>query len=146
METAVAALAGEHLVIRTAAFFSPHDPYNFAMAVVDHLRRGRRFAAAADYMISPTYVPDLCDAALDLLIDRETGIWHLSNEAAVSWAEFATQVARACGLDARLIDPVLEMQLGWRARRPRASALVSVKGAAMPSQSSAIERFAHALA
>ncbi|VWX49440.1 SDR family oxidoreductase [Novosphingobium sp. 9U] len=146
MESAVAALAGEHLVIRTAAFFSPHDPYNFAMAVVDHLRRGTRFAAAADYMISPTYVPDLCDAALDLLIDRETGIWHLSNEAAVSWAEFATQVARACGLDARLIDPVPGMQLGWRARRPRASALVSVKGAAMPSLSSAIERFAHALA
>jgi dTDP-4-dehydrorhamnose reductase len=132
-------------VIRTSAFFSPHDPHNFAMAVVDHLQRGVRFTAAADYIVSPTYVPDLCDASLDLLIDGETGIWHLSNEAAVSWAQFATQVARACGLDQSLIDPVPAAQAGWKARRPRVSALVSGKGAPMPSLSAAIERFAREL-
>jgi dTDP-4-dehydrorhamnose reductase len=145
MESAIAKLAGEHLVIRTSAFFSPHDPHNFAMAVVDHLQRGVRFTAAADYIVSPTYVPDLCDASLDLLIDGETGIWHLSNEAAVSWAQFAMQVARACGLDQSLIDPVPGAQAGWKARRPRASALVSAKGAPMPSLSQAIERFAREL-
>ncbi len=142
MEQAVAALPGEHLVVRTAAFFSPHDSYNFAVAVVDHLRRGERFAAAADSLVSPTYVPHLCDATLDLLIDGATGLWHLSNEETVSWAQFAVQISRACELDEGLIDPVSGDELGWRAARPAASALVSEKGALMPGLSQAVERFA----
>jgi dTDP-4-dehydrorhamnose reductase len=49
-------------MIRTAAFFSPHDPYDLAVAVLDHLQHGERFTAAADCVVSPTYVPDLCEA------------------------------------------------------------------------------------
>ena len=146
MEDAILRMKGEHLVIRTAAFFSPHDPYNFAAAVVDHLRRGQRFAAAADCVVSPTYVPDLCNASLDLLIDGEVGIWHLSNEEAVSWAEFAVQIARACGLDETLIDPVGADRLGWKAARPSASPLVSARGTPMPSLSHAIAAFAREMA
>jgi len=142
MEKDVTQLPGEHLVIRTAAFFSPHDPYNFAAVLVDHLRRGAAFAAAADSFVSPTYVPHLCDATLDLLIDGETGLWHLSNQEAVSWAQFAVRVARACSLDEDLIDFVPGAELGWKAIRPAASALVSEKGALMPDLSHAIERFA----
>lgn len=146
MEDAIARLPGEHLVIRTAAFFSPHDPYNFAMSVVERLRGGERFAAADDCIVTPTYVPDLCDAMLDLLIDGETGIWHLSNEEAVTWAGFGVQVALACGLDASLVDAVPGPTLGWKARRPQASALVSEKGTPMPALARAIERFARELA
>jgi len=142
MEQDVARLPGEHLVIRTAAFFSPHDPYNFGSAVVKSLRRGATFAAACDSFVSPTYVPHLCDAVLDLLIDGERGLWHLTNEEAVSWAHFAVRVARACSLDERLIHFVPSDELGWNATRPAASALVSEKGSLMPSLSQAIERFA----
>jgi dTDP-4-dehydrorhamnose reductase len=142
MEDAIAKLPGDHLVIRTAAFFSPHDRYNFAVAVVECLRRGERFAAASDCVVTPTYVPDLVEATLDLLIDGETGLWHLSNEQAVSWAEFAVEIARACGLDESLIDFVRGEELGWKAPRPAASALRSDKGTPMPSLASALARFA----
>ena len=142
MEQEVARLRGEHLVIRTAAFFSPHDPYNFAAVLIDHLRRGIAFPAAADSVVTPTYVPHLCDAALDLLIDGQTGLWHLSNEEAVSWAQFAVRLARACNLDEALIEFVPSAELDWNAIRPAASALVSEKGALMPNLSHAIERFA----
>lgn len=145
MESVIAGLPGDHLVIRTAAFFSPHDSHNFAVAVLDTLRRGERFAAAADFIVSPTYVPDLAEATLDLLIDGETGLWHLSNEAAVSWAQFAAEVARVCGLDESLIDFVPGDTLGWRAARPAASALTSTRGKTMPPLASALERFAGAV-
>ena len=49
--------------------------------------------------MSPTYVPDLVQTCLDLPIDRETGIWHLSNAEPVSWAELARRVALLAGLD-----------------------------------------------
>ena len=38
--------------------------------------RGRPFLVAEDVTISPSYLPHLVTAALDLLIDGECGIWH----------------------------------------------------------------------
>jgi dTDP-4-dehydrorhamnose reductase len=67
------AAGGKPLVVRTAAFFSPHDPHNFAAWVVRELSAGRPVRAAEDAVVSPTYVPDLVRAAFDLLIDGETG-------------------------------------------------------------------------
>jgi dTDP-4-dehydrorhamnose reductase len=46
---------------------------------------------------TPTYVPDLVTAPLDLLIDGERGLWNLANEGATSWFDFACEAADACG-------------------------------------------------
>ena len=64
------------LVVRTSAFFSPWDEHNFVTSALRALRAGQSFPAAQDMTVSPTYVPDLVDACLDLLIDRESG--HLA--------------------------------------------------------------------
>lgn len=89
----------EALVVRTSAFFGPWDRHNFAWAVLSALARGESFAASRRAVVSPTYVPDLCHAALDLLIDGEQGLWHLANQGAVSWHEFACRLAEAAGFD-----------------------------------------------
>jgi dTDP-4-dehydrorhamnose reductase len=94
------------LVIRTAAFFSPHDVHNFAVHSLEALRAGRRFAAADDNHVSPTYVPDLVDATLDLMLDREAGIRHLASDGRLSWAGFARALADAAGLDPDQVDPI----------------------------------------
>ncbi|MBW8783430.1 MAG: SDR family oxidoreductase [Novosphingobium sp.] len=142
MEQELLALPGDHLVIRTAAFFSPFDEANFAVHAVRTLRRGERFVAAGDCTVTPTYVPDLCNAALDLLIDGATGVWHLSNGEALSWAEFALRIVEACGLDGSLVEPRAATELGWPAVRPARCALASERGALMPDLASAIARFA----
>lgn len=144
-EAAVLAAGGDALLIRTAAFFSPFDPHNFAQALVRSLSAGQPFQAASDLVVSPTYTPDLVQASLDLLIDGETGLWHLASPGAVTWAEFAHALARACGVDGRLIRPVPCAEFGWAARRPVASALASTRGRMMPPLEDAIARFAHVL-
>jgi len=130
------------LIVRTAAFFSPHDPYNFAHAVATTLATGQRFAAAADQVVTPTYVPALVDAALDLLIDGETGIRHLTHGEAVSWAGFAQRVAVACGLDPSLVEGVPGATFGWRAARPPQAALASERGAMLGPLDDALAAFA----
>ena len=145
MEAGVLELTGRHLVVRTAAFFSPDDSYNFAIDAVTRLKRGEPLRAAQG-VVSPTYVPDLCHSVLDLLIDAETGLWHLSNDGAVSWAEFAERIAMACGLDSSLVERVSGEDLGWTAPRPERCALASERGSPMPSLDGAIERFAQAVA
>lgn len=146
MEEQIAGFAGKHLVVRTAAFFSPFDPHNFAVHLLAALAAGQRFRAARDCAVSPTFVPDLCRAVLDLLIDGETGIWHLTNEETVDWASFALRLAERCGQTSKAIDPVSACELGWRARRPTRAGLVSRRGQLMPTLVSAEQRFAQQLA
>jgi dTDP-4-dehydrorhamnose reductase len=129
------------LVVRTAAFFGPWDRHNFVTVALDALRRGARFSAASDQCVSPTYVPDLVQATLDLLVDGECGIWHLANRGAVTWAELARAVATLDGRDASLIDAVPSRQLGLSAPRPMYSPLASERGLLMPALEDALSRY-----
>jgi dTDP-4-dehydrorhamnose reductase len=127
------------LVIRTSAFFGPWDQYNFLSIMLNSLASGDRFMAAEDAIVSPTYVPDLVNATLDLLIDCESGIWHIANDGAISWADLARQVATLAGLDATRIEARPSDQLNWVAPRPTYSVLSSERGILLPS----LERSVH---
>lgn len=129
------------LVVRTSAFFGPWDVHHFVHHALSALRRGERFAAAADLVVSPTYVPDLVNATLDLLIDEEHGLWHVSNEAALSWAELAAMAAELAGLCTRLVQPVPAAALKLSARRPAFSALGSERGQLLPPLEDALSRY-----
>ena len=94
---------------------------------------GREVVAAGDVVISPMYLPHLAEAVLDLLIDRERGIWHLANRGMVSWADFAAVAAQLAGLDESLVRRVRMAELGLSARRPPFSALDSERGKIMPT-------------
>jgi dTDP-4-dehydrorhamnose reductase len=128
-------------VVRTSAFFGPWDTYNYLSLVLRTLRDGGTFTAASDLTVSPTYVPDLVHACLDLLIDGESGIWHLSNGGAVTWAELALRASSMAGLDPEQVQPVLCSSLPFIARRPAYSALASGRGTLMPSLDHALERY-----
>jgi len=99
-EARLMAIDADALIIRTSAFFGPWDRYNFLFDTVDRLRRGEDVFASDRTFVSPTYVPDLVHATLDLLLDEETGVWHLTNQGAISWHELAKQVADRAKLDA----------------------------------------------
>jgi dTDP-4-dehydrorhamnose reductase len=140
-EKTVLEVLPQALVIRTSAFFGPWDQYNFASAVLDAMVRNSVFRAPNDTTISPTYVPDLVDASLDLLVDGERGVWHLSNGGAVTWADFARLLAQESGYDPSLIKGQPGRLLGLRARRPTYSALASERGTLLPRLEDAVTRF-----
>jgi dTDP-4-dehydrorhamnose reductase len=141
-ERAILQLGGKALVIRTAAFFSAYDPHNFAAEVLRFLSAGKSMSAADDLMMSPTHVPDLVDATLDLLIDGETGLRHLANGGALTWAAFGKQIALALDLDPRLVRGAPAATFGWAAARPAYAALGTERGLVLPDLADAIERFA----
>ena len=132
------------LVVRTSAFFGPSDPYNFATQALERLRADRRFVADAETTVSPTYVPDLVHATLDLLVDGESGLWHLANDGAVTWFEFARRAAAAAGADERLVEPAPAQSLP--APRPRYSVLGSERALLLPPLDDALERYGAAVA
>jgi dTDP-4-dehydrorhamnose reductase len=129
------------LIVRTAAFFSPWDEHNFLSAVFRSLTSGKEFAAANDNFISPTYVPDLVNACLDILIDGEIGLWHLTNQGETTWADFARRAAELAGLDSRLVVDCPTAELNYAARRPVYSVLGTERGLLLPNIDDSLNRF-----
>jgi dTDP-4-dehydrorhamnose reductase len=123
------------LVIRTSTVFGPWNAGDVLSRFLDEIAAERSLRLPAEAVCSPTYLPDLAHAALDLLIDGEKGIWHLANDGAVSWYDWAREVAHSAGLDARLVL----RDHGGGVVAP--AALASERGQLMPSVASGVGRF-----
>jgi dTDP-4-dehydrorhamnose reductase len=129
------------LVVRTSAFFGPRDPHDFIARIRRSLRDEGRVLADADSRISPTYVPDLVNASLDLLIDEASGIFHLTGGGAYSWYEFARLAARRAGFRAENVIATEASRMGYHAKRPGFSALGSERHGGMPTVENALARY-----
>jgi len=140
-ERRVLAVFPEALIIRTSAFFGPWDQQNFITNALRTIAQGRTIFAANNIYVSPTYLPDLVNACLDLLIDHESGVWHLTNGGTVSWSDLAGRAARALCFDSALINACPSEKLSHVAQRPKFSALLSERGLLLPPLTDALERY-----
>jgi len=129
------------LIIRSSSFFGPWDEANFAHQVVQSLYKKESFVAADDIYISPTYVPELVEMSLDLLLDEEQGIWHLANRGILSWADFAAEVAERTGFSRNVISRKSASALGFKATRPKFSVIVSERGANLGKLEEALDQY-----
>ena len=140
-EKEISILNSKALIVRTSSLFWPWDQFNFAFTTLKSLKEHQRVRAASDVFVSSTYVPDLVNECLDLLLDNESGIFHITNFNALSWSEFAVKIAVMAGYDASLIEPVNIANMKLKATRPSYSVLKSKKGIIMPSIDNALYRF-----
>ncbi len=131
------------MMIRTSAFFGPWDEANFVHSALTELRSGRRFMAAEDQVVSPTYVPDLADAVLTLLVDGAAGVWHVASPGAITWAALARAAARLASISTDRLVACSSAELRLPARRPRYSALQSERGALLRPLEEALAIFVH---
>ena len=122
------------LVIRTAALFDLER--GSLIEALRQLQNGHRVEADGSQVISPTYVPHLVNATLDLLIDEEEGIWHLTNEGTSTWLDLLKECAREYDL-----DPERVQERKGNTRRPDFSALTSSRAWIMPTLEEALSEF-----
>ncbi|WP_294174173.1 family 1 glycosylhydrolase [uncultured Sphingomonas sp.] len=105
-EDRVLAINPTALIVRTSSFFGPWDRYNFLWGTLDRLVKGEEVHASDNAVVSPTYVPDLVHATLDLLLDGESGLWHLANQGSISWHGLARQIADRGGQNLTLVRDI----------------------------------------
>ena len=86
-------------------------------------------------------MPDLVNAALDLLIDGEAGIWHLANAGEITWADFANEIAGRFQLKRSLVNAISNEEMNYAAQRPPYTALSSSRGIMLPTLEDALHRF-----
>ena len=142
-EISVRASVAQALVIRPGKVFAPSDASDFLHRHLEALGRGECIRVANNLRFSPTYLPDLVHTTLDLLIDNESGLWHLANDGAVTPEEFLFAAATKAQLDTRLIEGVPAWFLNRLALRPPNRSLRSERGQLMPDFLDALHRYLH---
>lgn len=106
-----------HYIVRIARLFG-RGGRNFASALLDLARREGRLLAIVDEIGSPTYVMDLIERLDEIIRCGRYGTYHVTNEGACSWYEFALTALQLAGLRGVVIEKVSSADLDRPARRP----------------------------
>jgi dTDP-4-dehydrorhamnose reductase len=139
--------AGRHYVLRLASLFGGQGLRGH-QATIDRLAKnlvmGVPVRAQVDRTVSPSYVPDVVRATLQIVeCNVPFGTYHCVNSGWTTWYGLANELARQLGSPARVV-PVDASDLPGAAPRPRFCALSNHKLAAhgieMPSWRSALGR------
>ena len=139
-------LAGEHaalasapdhaIIIRTCGLYgavgASSKGGNFVNGRVAEARAGQDLEMASEQVISPTATIDLARATWQLLAASGggPGIYHLVNDGACSWYEFAREIFALTG-SRGTVHPVDRGARTGAMRRPRYSALANTRARAL---------------
>jgi len=124
-------LCPKHFIVRTAWLFG-FGRRNFVSSVAQRLREEGKVKAVTDQMGSPTFTKDLAGALCDLLETEAFGIYHVVNSGRASRYELARLIAQTLGLNPdRAVEPITSEEWPTPARRPKCSALKSVRWEAL---------------
>ncbi len=131
----VSKLAGEHVVrylleryfiIRTSGLYGKSGSRgkggNFVEWMLKAGREGRPVRVVNDQTLGPTYTRDLAEKVKAVILRGEYGLYHITNQGACSWCEFAQKIFQIAGIRAD-VTPTTSLEYGAKARRPAWSVL-----------------------
>ena len=124
----IAALPHDSVIVRTAWLYSPHGK-NFVKTMLQLGKTREQLQVVFDQVGTPTYARDLAQAIV-AIINAPTftpGIFHFSNEGAISWYDFTKAIHRLAGLTTCHVNPCRSSDFPTRAKRPNYSVLDKTK-------------------
>ena len=111
----------ETIVIRTSWLYSWYGN-NFFTKVLSKLDKGENFGVVYDVIGCPTYAMDLADFILHIIRTEKykdmTGVYHYSNNGAVSRYDFAVEIEKLYRGKNELIQPCLSTSIVDTVNRP----------------------------
>jgi dTDP-4-dehydrorhamnose reductase len=148
-ELLTARLQSNAFVVRTCGVYgvrpSTAKGYTFVDRLIKQKRAGEHIRVVADQTVSPTFAADLADGMRALLErDAPPGLYHMVNDGAVTWYDYARAALRGAGLD-DTIEAISHRDWQSSVRRPVFSALENARlreiGITMPSWESGLSRY-----
>jgi dTDP-4-dehydrorhamnose reductase len=132
-ETAILANHGASYILRTAWLYGRHGA-NFVATMLRLMNEREEVRVVNDQRGSPTWANDLANVAVDLIMRADSGkslgygIYHYTNEGAISWFEFAEAIyaqGKKLGLisGACAVQPCSSAEYPSRVVRPAYSVL-----------------------
>lgn len=122
-ELGVRKMCGRSMIIRTAWLYSPFGN-NFVKTMLRLGRERKEIGVVFDQIGTPTYARDLA-VAIMTAIDRDIvpGVYHFSNEGAISWYDFTKAIHRMAGITSCRVRPIHTSEYPTPAHRPPYSVL-----------------------
>lgn len=123
-------LGGEHelddaaTVVRTSWVCGAHGN-NMVKTILRLASEHERLTFVDDQRGHPSFTADLAQMIRLLVTEQRPGVFHVTNQGAVSWFEFARAVLEAAGQDPARVDPIAtaDLQPARPAPRPANSVL-----------------------
>jgi dTDP-4-dehydrorhamnose reductase len=129
------------LVIRPGQLLAAFAEDDTLLQQLRQIANGEPVEVANDIHLSVSFLPELVNIALDLLIDGERGIWHIANSGITTPADLLLRATEILQLDPSLVRPVPNWSLRRPAARPRMCALGSERGQFLSSLEDALLRY-----
>jgi dTDP-4-dehydrorhamnose reductase len=124
-EIAVRKICPKALIIRPGWLFH-YDGENMLVDWISRAERGLKVHVRDDCYGSPTYVPDLVDATLDLVGLGASGVFNVANSEAATMQSFAMSALDLCGLKPN-VHVVAGSLVGWFKSAMPKSTILSTK-------------------
>ena len=126
-EKVITDLLPEHYIVRTAWLYSEFAN-NFMKTMIRLGTERDSLGVIADQIGSPTYGVDLAGALLDIIASnkKDYGIYHYSNEGAISWYDFAKAIFELGNIKVK-VKPLKTSEYPTKAARPAFSAMDKTK-------------------
>ena len=138
--------APDSIIVRTAWLYSPFGK-NFVKTMLALGESRDRLSVVCDQVGTPTAAADLASAIFSIITAPEwhAGIYHFSNEGAISWYDFTKAIHRIAGITTCEVSPIKSKDYPTRAVRPFYSVLDKTKikatfGITIPYWEESLER------
>ena len=127
-EAAVQAELPSAVIIRTAWLYSPHGK-NFVKTMLTLGRQRDSLRVVVDQVGTPTYAFDLAQAIVAVILADKwmPGIYHFTDEGAISWYDFTKAIHSMAGIVTCDVHPCSTADYPTPARRPHYSVLDKTK-------------------
>ena len=135
----ISKLAGElytrwnpkHYVVRVASLFGVAGASgkggNFVETMIKKAKNNEVIRVVDDMWMSPTYTRDAATAIKKILeLELPFGVYHVTNQGFCTWFQFAKEIFNQLDLNP-VLEPIKTEELKMKAKRPRFSALKSIK-------------------
>jgi dTDP-4-dehydrorhamnose reductase len=117
-------LGGEHelgpadTIVRTS-WVCGRFGRNFVKTILERARTGQALTVVDDQHGCPTFTDDLAEMIRRLVVERRSGLFHVTNQGATTWFALARELVALAGLDAGLVQPIATAELDPPRPAPR---------------------------
>jgi dTDP-4-dehydrorhamnose reductase len=117
-------LGGEHelgpadTIVRTS-WVCGRFGRNFVKTILERARTGQALTVVDDQHGCPTFTDDLAEMIRRLVVQRRSGLFHVTNQGATTWFALARELVALAGLDAGLVQPIATAELDPPRPAPR---------------------------
>lgn len=126
-EKAIKSVFKNYFIIRTSWLYSEFGN-NFMKTMIRLGNERDELSVVNDQIGTPTYAEDLANVILNIIDshNQDFGLFHFSNEGAVSWCDFAKEIFLQEGIQLEL-NPIPTSNYPTPAKRPKYSVLDKTK-------------------